>query len=84
VSLVCLVSLVCSLCPVCLVSLVCLVCKVIDEANPIAFVPYCSSLDIKETDVHLEQDVVELCHAGDNFLIDGTLETMRFSSEGIE
>jgi hypothetical protein len=66
---------------VCLVSLVC---KVTDEANLIAFVPYCSSLDIKETDVHLEQDLIELCHAGDNFLIDGTLETMRFSSEGIE
>jgi len=60
------------------VSLVCLVSKVTDEASLIDSVSYCSSLDINETDVHLEQDLVELCHAGANFLIGGTFETMRF------
>jgi len=34
--------------------------------------------DINETNVHLEQDLVELCHAGANFLIGGTFETMWF------
>jgi len=44
-------------------------CKVTDEGSLDAFVPYYSSIDSHETYAHLEQQLVELCQAGDKWLV---------------
>jgi hypothetical protein len=52
---------VCLRFPVCVLSLLY---NVTDEVSLIDFVPYCSSLDIHATYVHLEQELVELFMQG--------------------
>jgi len=44
-------------------------CKVVDDASLSAFVPYFFSLSNHETYAHLEQELVELCQAGDKWIV---------------
>jgi hypothetical protein len=44
-------------------------CKVIDEPSFDAFVPYWSSLTSHETYAHLEEELMNLCHAADKWVI---------------